>query len=143
MPRFLRFVAGPSGATARWIADVSTRHALFGRWVARGTAWGILGYRKILSPIKGYRCAHAALTGGPSCSDVALVAFQNGSFSEALRITELQFADCRRLYMDGLPDAVEHALRMLPDLSDGSGLGVQICGDGTGCCPFGDDPRPP
>ncbi|WP_027481290.1 membrane protein insertion efficiency factor YidD [Deinococcus pimensis] len=29
---------------------------------------GIDGYRRHLSPLKGFRCAHAALFGGASCS---------------------------------------------------------------------------
>jgi putative component of membrane protein insertase Oxa1/YidC/SpoIIIJ protein YidD len=88
-------------------------------------------YQRHLSPVKGFRCAHAVATGGPSCSDVALEAFRHYRFSEALQLAEGQFASCRTAYMDGLPDAVDAALRALPDLPGASGL---VCGGDSDCC---------
>ena len=136
----LSLVARPTAAVARVTARVVRRFKPIDRWASRGTALGISFYQRSLSPVKGFRCAHAVATGGPSCSDVALDAFRHYRFSEALSLAEGQFASCRTAYLDGLPDAVDAALRGLPNVPGTSGL---VCGGDSDCCPCGGGPIPP
>lgn len=52
-------------------------------------------YRRALSPHKGFRCAHAALHGGPSCSvQVARIVRQQGLIGGRRAVAD-QFRACR------------------------------------------------
>lgn len=56
---------------------------------------GIRLYQRFLSPRKGFRCAHAALTGGESCSAaVARIVREDGLIAGRERIAA-QFRACR------------------------------------------------
>jgi|GEM_PF-1040961 len=55
-------------------------------------------YGRFLSPVKGFRCAHAALHGGASCSHaVRGVIAQHGVLGGTALIAE-RFAACREAY---------------------------------------------
>ena len=51
-------------------------------------------YRNHLSSLKGYKCAHAQLNGGMTCSGYALEAFGTHSFSDAVSRLQLRFMEC-------------------------------------------------
>lgn len=55
-------------------------------------------YQRFLSPHKGFRCAHAAWHGGPSCSwAVKDIVREHGVFAGLPRI-RLRFMECRAAY---------------------------------------------
>jgi uncharacterized protein len=55
-------------------------------------------YQRYLSPYKGFRCAHAAWHGGPSCSAaVKNLVREHGVFAAWPRI-RLRFSECRAAY---------------------------------------------
>ncbi|CAM4384906.1 membrane protein insertion efficiency factor YidD [Deinococcus marmoris] len=57
---------------------------------------GIVLYQRWLSPLKGFRCAHAAFYGGESCSvAIARIIGEQGLGSPAITA---QFAACRQAY---------------------------------------------
>ena len=52
-------------------------------------------YQRFISPYKGYRCAHRALHGGPSCSEFArLYALDHGLWA-MLAALRIRFRECR------------------------------------------------
>jgi putative component of membrane protein insertase Oxa1/YidC/SpoIIIJ protein YidD len=59
---------------------------------------GIRGYRKYISPYKGFRCAHHALHDQGSCSTFGLQAFQENRPLEAWRKLRGRFVECRLAY---------------------------------------------
>ena len=58
----------------------------------------IHGYRKYISPYKGFRCAHHALHDQGSCSTFGLDAFGNNGPIQALRLLRGRFIECRAAY---------------------------------------------
>lgn len=55
-------------------------------------------YQRYLSPYKGFRCAHAAYYGGPSCSwAVKDIVREHGVFAALPRV-RLRFIECRAAY---------------------------------------------
>lgn len=55
-------------------------------------------YKKFLSPRKGYRCAHAALHNGQSCSNFAQTAIlQHGIWPAIFKINQ-RFVDCNSAF---------------------------------------------
>jgi uncharacterized protein len=55
-------------------------------------------YQRYLSPYKGFRCAHAAYHGGPSCSHaIKSIVHELGVFAALPRI-RLRFIECRAAY---------------------------------------------
>jgi putative component of membrane protein insertase Oxa1/YidC/SpoIIIJ protein YidD len=65
---------------------------------ARIALVGIRLYQHHISPRKGFRCSHAALTGGPSCSHAVAGLLQGGGLIAALPAIRGQFLDCRQAY---------------------------------------------
>ncbi len=56
---------------------------------------GIDGYRRYLSPIKGFRCAHAAFFGGPSCSEAIRAIVELHGVRAGRALIAARFAACR------------------------------------------------
>lgn len=84
----------------------------------------IRAYQRFLSPIKGFRCAHAAYHGGPSCSHaVARIVREHGMRGAWPRIAA-RFAACR--------DAHDH-LRALTRQVGASAVG-DLRAQGVCCC---------
>lgn len=54
----------------------------------------IQGYRRFLSPHKGFRCPHGILYGS-SCSDVGLELFTHHHPRDAFRMLAIQLQKCR------------------------------------------------
>lgn len=70
---------------------------------------GIALYQRWLSPLKGFRCAHAALYGGESCSvAIAQIIGEQGLASPAIAA---QFVACRQAYSH-LPAQMTGGVRM-------------------------------
>lgn len=132
MRRVFKGAARCTMAFARFLSSISKKSEVLDRAMAMGTTLGILGYRRFLSPIKGYRCAYARTTGGPSCSDVALDAFRSSGFSEGLKSTERQFYRCHAVAFGELPDAVDQAIRNFPNIANGGYFSMEASGS---CCP--------
>lgn len=64
---------------------------------SRLALWGIHFYQRRLSPHKGFRCAHAALHGGQSCSGaVADLIAQHGLLAAPL--VAARFGECREAH---------------------------------------------
>ncbi|SMR81458.1 Haemolytic domain-containing protein [Aliiroseovarius halocynthiae] len=59
---------------------------------------GIAAYQRWISPYKGFRCAYAAVHGGPGCSGFAKHAIQTHGFWPALPRIQERFRDCRAAY---------------------------------------------
>jgi len=57
---------------------------------------GITGYQRYISPHKGYRCAHAALYGGPSCSEFGKRAIRDYGLIGGLMLLRQHFGDCQK-----------------------------------------------
>ena len=83
---------------------------------------GIHWYRRRLSPLKGFRCAHAALHGGASCSQAVLDIIEaRGLTGGAVEIRE-RFAACRDAYVRLRTDPAR------PVLGQVTTRGVCCCG---------------
>lgn len=71
-------------------------------------ALGAIGvYRRYLSPLKGFRCAHNAVHHHGSCSDFGLRAYQRHPFALATGLLLVRLQDCRRAYKLYLAQAAE------------------------------------
>jgi putative component of membrane protein insertase Oxa1/YidC/SpoIIIJ protein YidD len=57
---------------------------------------GIDLYRRYLSPLKGFKCAHHALHGQGSCSTYGRDVYATRRFLEATRLLRARFAACKR-----------------------------------------------
>jgi putative component of membrane protein insertase Oxa1/YidC/SpoIIIJ protein YidD len=61
--------------------------------------WSIEFYQRFISPYKGFRCAHAALHQGQSCSQaVKHIILQHGIWRGRPLIKQ-RFADCKAAYV--------------------------------------------
>lgn len=89
----------------------------------------VSAYRRWISPRKGFRCAHGALTGEPSCSDVAARAFRKTTFTQAVPIVRAQFHRCRRTYAAYRNDLIDAANNHLAQFASLAAAGA------IGCCP--------
>jgi len=98
---------------------------------------GVWAYRRYVSSRKGFRCAVAALTQEPSCSDIALEAFRGKTFSQALPDIRLQFARCRKTYAEYSRDLLNSANAHLATFAALGTVGA------ISCCPGGDGGGPP
>ncbi|MBP9757471.1 MAG: membrane protein insertion efficiency factor YidD [Candidatus Pacebacteria bacterium] len=58
----------------------------------------IHGYRKWISPYKGFRCAHHVLHERGSCSTFGLEVFGNNTPLKAFRLLRGRFIECRDAY---------------------------------------------
>ncbi|MDJ0974085.1 MAG: membrane protein insertion efficiency factor YidD [Planctomycetota bacterium] len=72
----------------------------------------IRAYQRWISPRKGWRCAHAAVNGGPSCSAFALQALRENAMHDAVAAVRSRFRACAR--------AVEQADGAEADETDGT-----------------------
>lgn len=61
---------------------------------------GIRFYQRHLSPLKGFRCAHAARHGGPSCSHAVLAIVEERGLVGGWPEVRARFAACRLAYAD-------------------------------------------
>lgn len=55
-------------------------------------------YQRWLSPHKGFRCAHAAAFGGPSCSQAVLETVQTRGLRRGWPLVVARFSACRSAY---------------------------------------------
>ncbi|MDQ7091541.1 MAG: membrane protein insertion efficiency factor YidD [Methylococcales bacterium] len=53
-------------------------------------------YQRYLSPYKGFRCAHAVLEGGDSCSQAIKLKVLNQGCLKGFYFSRLQFERCRK-----------------------------------------------
>ncbi|MFM9961824.1 MAG: membrane protein insertion efficiency factor YidD [Planctomycetaceae bacterium] len=88
---------------------------------------GVAGYRRWISPHKGFVCAHGALTREPSCSAFALRAFGELTLSQALPLIRLQFARCRHTYAVHRNDLIDSANAHLSQFRSLAAAGVLAC----------------
>lgn len=88
------------------------------RFLCFSTLMAIQGYRRFVSPYKGYRCAYSVLSHqGPSCSDMAVKILENHSFLDSLIMIRQQFKRCKNTYMECHQEYVEAATQVVNDLS--------------------------
>ncbi|AFZ67690.1 membrane protein insertion efficiency factor YidD [Deinococcus peraridilitoris] len=87
---------------------------------------GIDGYRRYLSPYKGFRCAHAAFFGGPSCSQAVRDIIEQRGLQDGWSEIQTRFAACRSAYahLRGAPGRSA----WLPGRSGVTTRGVCCCG---------------
>src|SRR3989442_1535488 len=60
---------------------------------------GLGGYRRFISPYKGFRCAYGVVSGRGSCSDVALRITRRFGAGRMLRLSRLQAARCKDAFL--------------------------------------------
>jgi putative component of membrane protein insertase Oxa1/YidC/SpoIIIJ protein YidD len=70
---------------------------------------GIDLYRRYLSPLKGFRCAHHALHSQGSCSTYGRDVYATQPFLDATRLLRARFAACKRASQRLRNTAVWHA----------------------------------
>ncbi|WP_434341514.1 membrane protein insertion efficiency factor YidD [Motilimonas cestriensis] len=58
----------------------------------------IRGYQRFISPYKGFRCAHAHLHQGPSCSHAVLEIVKADGLYHGYRAIRLRIKDCKQAY---------------------------------------------
>lgn len=89
------------------------------RLLGKAASGGVYFYRRVISPHKGFRCAYASSTGGPSCSTVALNALMTEGFLSGVNEMTTQFKRCRtaqQSYQRGLIDeAFTQLMKNSPD----------------------------
>ncbi len=112
-------------------------------------------YQRLLSPYKGYRCAHAVLHQGPSCSAAVKDIVREHGVLGALPRARQRFAQCRMAYRSLQDETEEERRRRRRQQgrgcarSDNDSCGVLDCGDlapgecspgdsDAGACSFGD-----
>jgi len=61
-----------------------------------GALLAVVGYQRFISPQKGYQCAHAALYGGPSCSEFGKRAIQQYGVIGGLILLRQRFQACHQ-----------------------------------------------
>lgn len=93
---------------------------------------GIRLYQRRLSPLKGFRCAHAAWHGGPSCSAAVLEIVQTQGLRRGWPLILARFGACRLAYAQ---------LRQASPARPGP-LGVVAGGRVRGLCCCGPVPIP-
>ena len=103
-------------------------------------------YQRLISPYKGFRCAHAVYHHGPSCSAaVQGIVREHGVFA-GLPLVRLRFAQCREAFLQlDIEDANEREQkRRRRDSEERSCCAgaddwdALDCGDAPGDCSFGD-----
>jgi uncharacterized protein len=65
------------------------------RWLATRA---ILVYQKLISPYKGYRCAHRALYGRDSCSEYTKKSIAYHGLMKGVPIAQRRFKECGEAY---------------------------------------------
>ncbi|ASN81455.1 membrane protein insertion efficiency factor YidD [Deinococcus ficus] len=89
---------------------------------------GIRLYQRFLSPRKGFRCAHAALTGGESCSAaVARIVREDGLIAGRGRVAA-QFRACRAAHAALHGGLLPHPGAFGSQVQAGRVQGVCCCG---------------
>lgn len=89
---------------------------------------GIRLYQRVLSPRKGFRCAHAALTGGESCSAaVARIVREDGLIAGRERAAA-QFRACRAAHVALHGGLLPHPAAFGSQVQAGRVQGVCCCG---------------
>jgi uncharacterized protein len=73
----------------------------------------IQAYRRILSPHKGFRCAHHAIYRKGSCSDFGLRVFKVHQFVVGVLLMARRFAECRAAMVSQSPNNDERSRREL------------------------------
>lgn len=112
---------------------IALQSSAIGVLAGRAVSWAclpcVLAYRAILSPLKGFRCAHGVCYGrGQSCSEVAVTALREMPIGEAFLALRAQLKACRNasitLSAEQLtPEMVEVVWR----LADHHGLRIAAC----------------
>jgi len=67
--------------------------------------WAISAYQRFVSPHKGFRCAHHARTGGPTCSNYGKQVLREFGFLDALSLLRLRLAACAQVAQAGEADS--------------------------------------
>ena len=62
---------------------------------SRAALAGIWVYQRWISPYKGFRCAHAALHGGPGCSGYARQAIRTAGLWRGIGLVRQRFRECK------------------------------------------------
>jgi putative component of membrane protein insertase Oxa1/YidC/SpoIIIJ protein YidD len=97
-------------------------------------------YRRYLSPLKGFRCAHNALHACGSCSDFGLRAFHRHSLLLSWRLIRLRFAACKAAHVTiiamagSVPDMGDPKRGELPDKPNPYRPGSLGCPGDTSSC---------
>lgn len=79
-----------------WIASLAGLFRPLDRLLGRWARELVKFYRLHLSAHKGYKCAYALATGGPTCSTFAMEAFGQHGIAGAMREMTLQFGRCKQ-----------------------------------------------
>ena len=138
--RIVKWTAPHAKLMARRLARVTQRSPIMDTLLARATAPFISTYRMLLSPYKGFRCAHAIVTDEPSCSDVALNAFRTTTFASAVVIVDEQLVKCRHSYLTSYSNLIDEAINHLPSLSGSADYAMNV--GAFDCCDPDSTPPP-
>ena len=82
--------SGPAGSVSGGLVSGGPLSAL--------ALLAIRGYQRWLSPLKGFRCAHAVLHGGSGCSGYAMQEIRLRGLIGALGAIRRRFSDCRAAF---------------------------------------------
>ena len=91
------------------------------------TLTGIYWYQRLLSPHKGFSCAHAAYFGGPSCSSAVVELLQTRGLRGAWPDIVARFGACRLAY-----EELRNGGRSVLGSASGRGSGPRV--RGLCCC---------
>ena len=84
-----------AGLRCRWRLYAAQVVCDVGLACLKPTSLGAIeGYQRLISPHKGYRCAHGVLYGGASCSEFGKRAIQKYGMAGGLILLRQQFRDC-------------------------------------------------
>lgn len=112
----------------RLFAGVSLIANIADRMLSLAAYSGVAFYRRFVSPRKGFRCAHAALTGGPSCSAVAAEMLLSQGFSVAYPAINRQRLRCREAYTSAMnSNSVAEQLLNSPIFAEGGNVIIKCC----------------
>lgn len=77
----------------------------------------VFGYRRLISPRKGFRCAYSVINHGPSCSDIALDILREHNTIQSFLLIRRQLTLCRETFIEVHPDFLDAATDAVNNLS--------------------------
>ena len=114
-----------------WLAAAAGVCRPLDRFLGRSARRAVIFYRKHLSAHKGYRCAYAVATGGPTCSTFALEAFDRYGIAGGMNEMSVRFGLCgeSKVKLQHDKGLIGEVLVRLPDLAKDDDILVD-----DGCC---------
>ena len=136
--RFVGHLVKRSASLGEAIRPVAVKHRFADYCFGKIALFSIAIYKRLISPFKGYRCAHAVAGHGGSCSSVIEQSLRQSGFAASMSLAPVQAGRCqdaaRMIHLSLIDQAIHH----LPHIAD---VGDNLMR--ADCCGGGGSPPPP